>query len=322
MENYQTWRDLLAALIEKPRERTRIARAIGVSAPTLQRWATGESYPLSQQRQRLLQALPGYQMLLGTLFAEEFDEAPVELDIPVGGSAVTFSALILDIHASASEESRYWSICTAVLSEAVKQLDPQQLGISLRVVQGMALPATKSVRYLRVSAGLGTAPWPEQIESHAGFLGAESLAGRVVVSGLPLIVADSRREQSLADYLPEQTAGAAAFPILHAGRIAGCLLAASTQPDYFSAPARVELLQNYAALLTLAFSPEHFYPFEHVALQTMPSLQVQRPYLSSFQQRVLATLKTAFTVNHSLSYPEAQQYVWSQIAEELLQLQI
>jgi transcriptional regulator with XRE-family HTH domain len=321
MENYQTWRDLLATLIEKSRERTRIARVVGVSAATLQRWASGESSPLPQQRQSLLQALPEHRMLLGALFAEEFDDTLAELALPAEGEAVAFSTLILDIHASTSEESRFWSICTAVLSEAVRQLDPQRLGISLRVVQGMASPTTRSVRYLRVSAGLGTAPWSEQIEYHAGFLGAESLAGRVVTSGLPLIVADSRQEQSLADDLSEQAASVAAFPILHAGRIAGCLLAASTQPAYFSAPARLELLQNYAALLMLAFSPEHFYPFEQVALQPMPPLQVQSPYLSSFQQRVLATLKTAFTVNHSLSYPEAQQYVWGQIAEELLQLQ-
>jgi hypothetical protein len=52
----------------------------------------------------------------------------------------------------------------------------------------------------------------------------------------------------------------------------------------------------------------------------MPPLPVQQPYLSTFQQRILATLKTAFTANHRLSYPEAQQFVWGQIAEELLQL--
>ena len=112
-----------------------------------------------------------------------------------------------------------------------------------------------------------------------------------------------------------------AFPILHTKRIAGCLLAASTQPDYFSSPARRDLLQNYTALLALAFSPENFYEQKRIALQVMPTLQVQQPYLSTLHQRILATLKTAFNVNHFLSYSEAQQFVWGQIAEELAQLQ-
>lgn len=321
MEDYQTWRELLAALIAKPREKTRIALALGVSVSTLQSWATREASPLPHQRERLLHALPEHQMLLSTLLAEEFDEPSV----PPGGAAasipVAFSALIFDIHASVPEESRYWSICTAVLSEAVKQLDPHRLGLSVRVVQAMNTSQTESVRYLRECASLGTPPWPERIEFHTGFLGAESLAGHAVTLGLPQIVADSQQEPYPASYLPEHAASTAAFPIQHAEHIAGCLLATSTQPGYFAVPARLELLQGYAALLMLAFSPDQFYPCERIALQTMPAPQIQRPYLSNFQQRVLATLKTAFTVNRTLSYPEAQQFVWGQIAEELLHLQ-
>ncbi|HEX7734039.1 MAG TPA: GAF domain-containing protein [Ktedonobacteraceae bacterium] len=322
MEQYQTWRKRLAALIERPRERTRLALVLGISVSTLQRWTTGEASPLPHQRDLLLQALPEHQMLPGTLLAEEFDDLPALPGLPAEGISVAFSALIFDLHASASEESRYWSICTAILSEAVKQLDPRRLGISLRVVQAMTSPRTESVRYLRACASLGTPPWPEQIEFHTGFLGAESLAGHAVTLGLPQTVADSRQKLYPASYLPEHAASAAAFPILHTGRVAGCLLAASTQAGYFAEPARLELLQGYSALLVLAFAPEQFYPFEQIALQTMPDPQVQLPYLSNFQQRVLATLKTAFTVNRSLSYPEAQQFVWSQIAEELLHLPI
>lgn len=320
MDCYQTWRELLAVLIEKPREQARLALVLGVSTSTLQRWAAGESSPLAHQRALLPQQFPEHQMLLSALLAEEFDEPPAPLDLPMEGIPAAFSALIFDIHASASEETRYWSICTAILSEAVKQLDRQQFGISVRVIQAMASPQSEQIRYLRECASLGTSPWPEKIEFHTGFVGAEALAGHAVTLGLPQTVADSRQEQYSASFLPEHAASAAAFPILHSGQIAGCLLAASTRPGYFAAPARLELLQGYATLLMLAFSPEQFYPCEQIALQTMPASQIQRPYFSNVQQRVLATLKTAFTVNRTLSYPEAQQFVWSQIAEELLHL--
>src|SRR5437879_4342243 len=109
MEQYQTWRELMAALIERPREETRLALALGISASTLQRWAAGETSPLPHQRELLLQALPEHQMLLGTLLAEEFDDLAMLSGLPPEGIPVAFSALILDIHASASEESRYWS---------------------------------------------------------------------------------------------------------------------------------------------------------------------------------------------------------------------
>ena len=319
MENYQTWRDLLAALIKRSREKIRLAKLIGVSELTLQLWTTHAGHPNAQQRQQLIQALPQHAMLLRTLLAEEFPDLAIH-DEAISNSQLEFSARIFDIHASAPDESRYWSICAAVLSEAVQQLDPRQLGISLSVIQCMAPPRISNVRYLRECATLGTFPWPSQIEFRTSFLGAESLAGRAVAEALPQLGADCRRELSTT-YLPEYTVSAIALPILHSGRVAGCLLATSTQPDYFSTPERTELLQSYAALLKLAFSPADFYPLEQVELQCMPPLQIQHPYLSSFQQRLLATLKTAFTGNRSLNYLEAQHYVWGQIAEELLQLQ-
>ncbi len=321
MAIHQTWRDLLALLIEKPRERARLAKAIGVSALTLQRWVAHEIDPLPQQQQHMLQALPHHSMLLRALLAEEFDTFDAEPSVPLNDPLLEFSTRIFEIHASAPDEARYWSICTAVLSEAIIRLDPQNSGISLSVIQCMAPSQAGHVRYLRECASLGTLPWSTQIEFRTSFLGAESLAGHAVATALPQLVVESQQDTYATDYLPEHATSALALPILHNGRIAGCLFAASTQPDYFSDPTQLELLQNYAALLKLAFSPEQFYPLEQIALEKMPPLQAQHPYLSSCQQRVRATLKTAFIGNHSLNYLEAQQYVWGQIAEELLQLQ-
>jgi hypothetical protein len=319
MEHYQTWRDLLATLIEKPRERAKLAKAIGVSENTLQRWAAHDGAPEAQQRELLRQALPQHALLLRTLLDEEFHNLADHAQI--SNSLVEFSTRIFDMHASAPDEARYWSICAAVLAEAIKQLDPQKLGMGLSVIQCMKPAQASGVRYLREGALLGTAPWPEQLELRTHFLGAEALAGRAVATGLTQNIPDCRREPYATHALSEDAASALALPILHSGRVAGCLLALSTQAGYFAHSALIELLEGYAALLKLAFAPDDFYPLAQVELHSMPSLQVQRPYLSSFQQRLRATLKTAFLGDHVLSYLEAQQYVWSQIAEELLQLQ-
>jgi hypothetical protein len=318
MEDYRTWRDLLARLIEEPREKARLAKAVGVNTRTLHSWAKNHTNPHLQHLRRLLLAVPQHQMLLRVLLAEEFDLDVI--DASPDGLPVTFSASILNLSACTSDEARFWSICTAVLAQAVKQLDPDHLGISLRVVQCMSAVDQELISYLCECICLGTSPWLEQVESRTRFRGAESLAGAAVASGLPQFVSDISQEPRLSVYLPEHTVSAAAFPILHTNRIAGCLLAASTQLDYFSSPTRRSLMQSYAALLTLAFSPERFYEQKRIALQVMPTLQIQQPYLSTLHQRILATLKTAFQVNRPLSYPEAQQYVWWQVAEELSEL--
>lgn len=323
MQDYQTWRDLLSHIIEEPRERERIAKTIGIDTTTLTSWARNTATPNARQLRSLLQAIPRHPMLLRTLIAEEFDGFDAELDdAPPHAIPITFSARVLELYASAPDESRFWSICTAVLSEAVKQLDPDNFGISLSVMQCMPLSREGKVYCLREYVRLGTSPWFDQMEMSTSFLGTESLAGAAVSSRRPQIVEDINQGQRAATYVPEYAVSAAAFPITHSNRIAGCLLAASTQTGYFSSPARQELIQNYSALLVLAFSPENFYEREQIALQIMPPFQVQQPYLSTLQQRILATLKTAFSVNRSISYLEAQQHVYDQIAEELLQIHL
>ena len=260
MQDYQTWRDLLSHIIEEPRERERIAKTIGIDTTTLTSWARNTATPNARQLRSLLQAIPRHPMLLRTLIAEEFDGFDAELDdAPPHAIPITFSARVLELYASAPDESRFWSICTAVLSEAVKQLDPDNFGISLSVMQCMPLSREGKVYCLREYVRLGTSPWFDQMEMSTSFLGTESLAGAAVSSRRPQIVEDINQGQRAATYVPEYAVSAAAFPITHSNRIAGCLLAASTQTGYFSSPARQELIQNYSALLVLAFSPENFY---------------------------------------------------------------
>ncbi|HTK08165.1 MAG TPA: GAF domain-containing protein [Ktedonobacteraceae bacterium] len=320
MQDYQTWRDLLSDLIKNPRQRKKIARAVEIDTETLVAWAQHTGTPSHQQLHMLLQAVPQRQMLLRTLIEEEFDAfADDRIDELPHIASIALSARVLELYASAPDESRFWSICTAVLAEAVKQLDPDGLGISLSIVQCMP-SEDKTVSCLREYIALGTSPWLNQIEIRTRFLGAESLAGQAVSSGQQQIIEEINPGQRLMSNTPEHVVSAAAFPIMHSKRIAGCFLLASTQAGYFSAQARQELMQNYNAMLPLAFPPRDFYNLEQIALRVMPTFEVQQPYLSTFQQRIMATLKTAFTANRAISYPEAQQHVYGQIAKELLQL--
>ncbi len=322
MQDYQTWRELLADLMKSPRERKRIARLAKIDVEALIGWSQGAGSPTKQQLHALLQAAPHRRVLLRTLLMEEFDDFEDELLDPAPNTSfIAFSTRMMELYANTPDQSRTWSICTAVLSEAVKRLDSEHLGVSASVVQ--CVPGREgSVYSLRESVGLGTTPWFEQIEVRTRFLGAESLAGAAVSSGLVQMVMDSNQAQRLATNLPEYTVSAAAFPITHSDRIAGCFLLASTQPGYFASAARQELIENYKAMLALAFPPDSFYEREQIMLQAMPTFQVQQPYVSTFQDRIVATLKTAFSVNRTISYLEAQQYVYEQIAEELLQLHL
>jgi transcriptional regulator with GAF, ATPase, and Fis domain len=320
MQEYQTWRELLAASLKNPREQRRIARITMVDNETLLAWSRNTQSPDVGQLHALLKAMPQRQMLLHTLIAEEFEDFDEERDdAPTQASLMAFSAHLLELSATVPEQSRFWSICTAVLSEALQQLDPDQLGISMSIVQCMSSQAG-IVSCLRESINLGSMPWFEQVQVRTRFLGAESLAGAAVSSGSIQVITNSNQEQQLAINLPEHAVSAVALPITYGKRVAGCFLLASIQTGYFSSTARQELIENYRAMLTLAFSPDNFYEPAQIMLQTMPAFQEQQPYLSAFQQRIAATLKTAFSTNHIISYLEAHQHVCSQIAEELAQL--
>lgn len=318
----RTWRDLLGNIIHKPYVRQQIADALGVSPTTLMRWVNGDSNPRPHNLHRLLEVVPQHRAMLQALIAEEFEEIPaVSPDTSPNEIPVTFYAHILDLSTTTPDELRFWSLCPAILYEARGQLDPDRLGLEISVIQCMAPLPGNPVRCLHERVGLGTPPWREQLESKAELLGGESLAGYAVSSCHLQVIANLSREQRLPTNLPEHVASAAAAPIRNASRIAGCLLAASTQPDYFRSPARCDLIQSYAALLMLAFHPQDFYEQERIALQVMPSFQAQQPYLSTIQQRIMAMLKKAFIDQQPISYSEAEQRVWWQIEEEFLRLQ-
>jgi hypothetical protein len=52
----------------------------------------------------------------------------------------------------------------------------------------------------------------------------------------------------------------------------------------------------------------------------VPPAQEQRAYFSGFQQRILQIMKDATREHHPINYSQAEQIVWQQIEEELLQV--
>jgi len=232
---------------------------------------------------------------------------------------VTLYNRVLHLLCTTSHERRFWTICTAVLHDALKRLDPDRLGLQLSIEQCLAPAYGNTVRCLRERLALGTPPWNELVEPRGRFFGVESLVGFVTSIGRQHTILNINEKYRLPDHLPEHAMSAVASPIMYVGRVAGCLLVVSTQPDYFCQPALLDLIQNYAQLLVLAFHPEDFYELERIELQPMPSFQVQQSYLSSIQQRILALLKKAVIDHCPLSYDVAEQLALWQVEEELLQ---
>jgi len=316
-----SWRDLLKEIISDPESRERLAAEIGVHAFTLTRWSIGETVPRLSNIRSLLRALPSPQQ---DQFRKLYEEAFGPFSLPLHKEAAPeieykFLLEVLETRSTTSEIHRFWAISHLVLQHALRHLDPERLGMAIWVVRCMPPSSGNSIRSLRESVGQGTPPWESNLEQEAMFLGAESLAGYVVATCLPATRQNLATDTSfIPAHRTEHEASATATPLLYANRVAGCLLIASTQPNYFLSPARLSLVHGYGHLLALAFEPEEFYPPEHIGLSVMPSLEVQRASFATFRQRLQAILKESYRTAYPLTLVQAERIVWQQLEEELI----
>ncbi len=323
MQGSQSWRELLGKFLQDPRERSRIAAELGVNPLTLTRWVSGESSPRSQNLQALLRALPQYREFLLESIPEEFgqlfNEAVVKEDA-LQEIPAAFYARIFSAYAELPDILRSWSICDLILQQALQQLDPNRVGIEITVVRCMFPSEGQKVRSLRETVGRGTPPWKRELQQKTMFLGAESLAGYAVTTGRPAAIQLHEEGQSRypARWVDREKS-AVAHPIKRAGRITGCLLFSSTQPNYFL-PFRLALIERYAELMVLAFEREEFYELEQIGLGIMPSPEEQQPHVLIFSRRVTDMLRESAKRQQAMSIVEAEQVVWQQIEAELLQL--
>ncbi|HLX57518.1 MAG TPA: GAF domain-containing protein [Ktedonobacteraceae bacterium] len=318
-----SWRELLAGIISSSSERQRIAGELRVNPVTLTRWVNGESSPRPQNLRQLLAALPQYREVLFSLIKREFPhfEAVLAENVGENGSATIpgeFYMRVLRTRASLPKSLLYMPLCDLILQQALKHLDPYRSGIGISVARCLPSLAGDSVRNLLTDMGRGSPPWLQNMEPEIMLLGAESLAGYVVITGRPfgipdLYASDNRIPVSLGAW--ERSAAAA--PIIFRGRIAGSLVVSSTQLDYFS-PDRQELVSSYADLIALAFEPEQFFDPRHIHLRALPAQQVQQPYIAGFRSRVIETMRQAEERHQPLTVIHAEQLVWQTIVDELL----
>ncbi len=201
------------------------------------------------------------------------------------------------------------------------QLDPNRSGITTVVAK--CTPQTdkdQKVHSLRETAGRGTPPWPTDLEKHSVLLGAESLAGYTVATGHPATIQNINEGKSLLPtYSTEFAISQTAYPILRSGDIAGCMVISSTQPHYFT-PVRLALVADYAALLNIAFDEADFYPLTDIDLRIMPSYELQESYLASFRSRVAEVMLEMTRKPKPVNFHQAEEMVWQQIEQELLDL--
>ena len=320
----ETWRSLLKSIINDSHERQRLAEELGIKPITLTRWANGESDPRPQNLRHLLTAVPQHRDQMLELIREErgfeeftnagFDESSISIPS-------AFYNRVFTARASTVENMRFWSICNLILQQAVSQLDPDRLGIAVNVVRCMTpAPVDDKVHSLRESVGFGTHPWSGDLEQQAMFLGAESLCGYVATVCRPASNQNIDEKQNLIPaHRVEYEKSASVHPILFAGRIAGCLLVSSTQYNYFLSQTRLTLIENYANLLALAFEPEEFYEPEDIELFVMPDQEKQKKYFANFRQRVANTMIEGARNKRPVNNIQAEQIVWRQLEEELLQ---
>lgn len=324
MHEAGSWREVLGGLIQDRRERLRVADALGVHPLTLRRWIKGISTPPLRTISPLPDIFPLYRQQLISLIAQSYPaytphEHVAEEDILTNIPSAVYT-LVFDTHITSPPHLRKWVICQLVVEQLLKHLDPHQRGLAVTIAECVHPPAGEKVRSLRVTYGKGTAIWQEYIGKNTQFLGAESRIGKVVLTGRPVVVHNAGQQARMfPGHNPPAAQSAATFPLLQADRIAGCMGIFNAQQQYFT-PSRLEVIERYVELLTIAFEPEAFYSLDQIELKIMPPCEKQFPLFAEFQQRVTQRIALASAKQELLARPQAEEQVWQEIEEILLQL--
>jgi succinate dehydrogenase flavin-adding protein (antitoxin of CptAB toxin-antitoxin module) len=316
-----SWRELLRVLISDSTERDRIATAAGVRSITLTRWINGDSRPRSANLSQLIRAIPAQHQ---RQFQELLEQEEGPLSVLLGGETyqpeeIPFALVdeILRTRSNTPDPLRFWAISRMILQHALRHLDPESLGMAITVVCCMPPARDGKIHSLREITGYGTSPWKKDLESETMFLGAESLSGHVVTTCQPASVATLLDDTILIPsrrVAPEVSAAAA--PLLEGGRVAGCLLFSSTQPNYFAS--RFKQVQSYTNLMALAFDSKQFYSTSLLDLKVMPALSEQQKHIAGFQRLVQHIMRTSLRKEETISYVLAEQMAWQQTEEALL----
>ena len=321
---FNTWRELLGHTLKNQQERARLVREIDVKPITLQRWVSGESRPRDENIRRLARAFtPDLAVPFLRLIAVEFPafvREKVESDTFALEIPVELYTQMFRIYTKMPLELVSQALQTVLLERAIEHLDPDRSGLCLTFAMCVPPAPGQKVRSLRQVSGIGTSPWERNLERKTIFLGTESLAGNAVMAAEIIYVESRESNPPCPIQWTAYEHSAVAMPVLRQGKIAGVLLASSTRPYYFT-PVYKRLLELYAHLAILIFPPDEFYKLKEVQLGRLPDYELQKPYFSHFEQRVVRRQGEAMATGGYLSIQQAHQDVWREIADKLLGLE-
>ncbi|MBV9690776.1 MAG: GAF domain-containing protein [Ktedonobacteraceae bacterium] len=320
-----SWTSVLQDIISSHNERHRIATALDITATTLSRWANSEYKPQRFDLIRLVQAVqPQHRQELVEALEEEYPDVHTWLldDTAATGSIeADFFAQVLNVRTTTTESLLFWRISDMVLKKALDELDRNQLGMSIKLIQCMPPSSDGRICSLRESVGKGTAPWTADLEHEVIFLGLESMSGYTVEMRHVINHDDLSKNTTFPAYRGKFEVSAAAHPICLEGRIAGCLLAASTQVGHFSQQ-RLALLATFSNLIALAFNKNEFYSPELLDMRVMPPPDKQRPIVATFRERVWEKFRPVTHGQERPSSKEVELLAWQEIESELLKLPV
>ncbi len=317
-----TWQEYLGTLIANPQEKQRLEKEVRIQPVTFQRWISGKSRPREGNIRQLLQAIPEeHYTSFHQLVIQEFP-ALVEETHSQEQNLFTFPmefyARVLSAHANTPPALFRQALFDLILQQAIQQFDPDRRGMSLSLVCCVPPLIGGKVRSLRQVSNIGTPPWKRDDVLKTLFLGSESLAGAAVTRYRRQVVNSKDEAPFTPIHWTEYEESAGAFPIARQARIAGCLIASSAHPFYFT-DERQDLLECCASLLALAFEREDFFDPDEIALGPMPLYSEQEPFFRDFSKRVSQQFSEAQATQKRMTLYEARQKVWQDIEEEMLQ---
>lgn len=228
-----------------------------------------------------------------------------------------YYARVLDAYTTTPHAVRFWSLSNLILRQALVQLDVRRVGLSLTMALCMPPSSDGTIHSLHESVGIETF---SDLEEKNLLLGGESLAGHAITACRP-IIQNVGEDQRFPPTRPDEKSSGA-FPILFVGKIAGCLLVSSTQPDWFASSPTTALLQQYSQLVTLALNAEDFYDPRLIELHVMPPPEVQEKHFADFGQRVASALKQAMREGRPIRSVDAEMMVRKQLEEEFSRLSL
>jgi hypothetical protein len=316
-----TWQEYLGALIANPQEKQRLEQEVRIQPVTFQRWITGKSRPREGNIRQLLHAIPEehyasfHQLVIQEFPGLEEETHPQEHNL--SAFPVEFFTRVLSAHANTPPALFRQALFDLILQQAIQQFDPDRQGTSISLVCCVPPRAGSKIRSLRQVSNIGTPPWKRDDVLKMLFLGSESLAGAAVTRYRRQVVNSKDEAPFTPIHWTEYEESAGAFPIARQARIAGCLIASSARPSYFTEE-RQDLLECCASLLALAFEREDFFDPDEIALGPMPLYTEQEPFFRDFSKRVSRQFVEAQGTQKRMNLYEARQKVWQDIEEEML----